>query len=190
MTPDELKKIEIYLIILLIVCIIITYFIFGPKTCFSNMMLLFIYLIVVPTLFFTYVVHIEKIVVGKQIDKLFKTIKTNTDDFNISMPNVNLNVDKSDDKNVDKLNSKIIKKAFLIIVPIFIVGLILTYLLCKVYKIDYLNLVKNNLILLIIIVFIEMCFFTFISKNYRSLDSNKISNYTLLKISDKMKVSP
>ena len=66
--------------------------------------------------------------------------------------------------------------------------MLLSLLLWKYAKIKFKfnHMVYENFGLLFLVAITEIVFFGVISRNYRSLDSNEIKKYTLVKLSEKL----
>lgn len=185
----NLVIVELISIVIFIICFFLIYLLFGKKIFINNIILISSYVIIVPIIFFSFGSYIEKIVIKKQIVKLVNKIKYITSKFNINLNNeIKIKVNKEDDANVKKNNKTIIRKAFIISSIIFIIGFIISLSLAKINNIKFIPILKYNLIILFAIIVVELLFFSLISKNYRSVDSNDIIKYIILEIANKMKV--
>ena len=184
----ELVIVELISIVILIICFFLIYLFFGKKIFLNNIILISSYVIIVPIIFFSFGSYIEKIVIKKQIIRLVNKIKYITSKFNIDLNNqIKIKVNKEDDENVKKINKTIIRKAFLISSIIFVIGLIISLYMAKINNMKFIPILKYNSMILLIIIIVELLFFSLISKNYRSVDSNDILKYIIIQYANKMK---
>lgn len=166
-----------------------TYYLLGIGALTSNIFMLAIYAIFVPTLFFTYGAFIEKEIVRKQVIHLIDELTQSAKSLNYNIPNVNIPVNDSLDKKVKDINNDLIKEAFLYLSVGFIGGIILTIGLWYYSKksFNYKHMAYENFGLLLLVAITEIAFFGVISRNYRTLDSNKIKEFVLKEIAKKLK---
>lgn len=170
-----------------------TFGLFGIKGLTSSIFMLSVYLMVVPILFFTYGAYIEKQIVKNQVDRLINNIKESADELGYnSIPNIEIPEDKDLDSEVKKENEKLIKNAFTYLSIAFVGGLILTVGLWYLAKrrnngFNYKHMAIENLGLLLLVVITEIVFFGVITKNYRTLDSNRITRFTIQEIAKKLR---
>lgn len=168
--------------------LIITYFVLGLKILISNMMLLGMYAFIVPCLYFTFGSYIEKLIVEKQINNLIDQVLNETNQFGVALPNININVSYAEDDIVEQKNKKLIEESFITTTVFSFIFILFTYFLYKVIKnnYNYSHIVFENLIILLFIIIVELLFFGFIVRNYRTLDSNVVSAIILNDIGEKM----
>ena len=142
----------------------------------------------VPILFFTYGAYIEKQIVKKQVVRLIENVTDEAKALGYDIPNVQISADKSKDEEVKKNNRDLLKTAFIYLSVGFVGGIVLTFLLWKYSKknINYKHIAVENLALLVLVALTEIAFFGVISRNYRTLDSNKIKKYILENLANKM----
>lgn len=184
----NLVRIELISIIIFIICLFIIFLLFGKKIFINNILIISSYVIIVPIIFFSFGSYIEKIAIKKQIIRLINKIKYINSKFNIDLNNeIKLEVNKEDNVNVKKINKTIIRKAFFISSIIFIIGLIISLYMAKINNMKFIPILKYNSIILLIIIIVELLFFSLISKNYLSIDSNDILRYIIIQLANKMK---
>lgn len=177
--------IEIIAIILFVFITILSYFVLKYEYFVSNMFILSSYLIVVPLLFFTLGAYIEKVVVESQIKRIINELKETANSLNYSIPKLKLSENNSLDKQVEENNKKIIINTIATLIPISILGLVSIYGLWyfkPVFKLK--NLIYKDLFILLLIIIVEILFFLFISKNYRSIDANLIKYNILIELAN------
>ena len=167
-----------------------TYYLLGIRELTSNIFMLAIYAMFVPILFFTYGAFIEKQIVKKQVTHLIDELTSSVKKlYPNEIPDINIPIDKSLDKTVKETNRKLLKTAFLYLTIGFIGGIFLTIGLWHYSKksFNYKHMVYQNFGLLLLVAITEIAFFGVISRNYRSLDSNKIKHYILTEVAKKLK---
>ncbi len=175
-------------LIVFFVLLILTYYLLGIRALSSNIFMLAIYTMFVPILFFTYGAYIEKKIVKSQVERLVESFTSNVTELGFNIPNIEIPIDKSLDSEVKKNNDELLKRAFLYLTIGFLGGIILSVILW-IYakkKFKFKHLVYENFALLLLVAITEIAFFGVISRNYRSLDSNEIKKYTLVKLSEKL----
>lgn len=166
-----------------------TYYLLGIGALSSNIFMLAIYAMFVPILFFTYGAFIEKQIVKKQVIHLIDELTSSAKNLGYDIPDINIPIDKSLDKTVKETNRKLLKTAFLYLTIGFIGGIFLTIGLWHYSKksFNYKHMAYENFGLLLLVAITEIAFFGVISRNYRSLDSNKIKHYILTEVAKKLK---
>lgn len=183
------KLIEIIAIVLFVFITILSYFVLKYEYFVSNIFILSCYLVVVPLLFFTLGTYIEKIVVESQIKRIINELKDTANSLNYSIPKLKLNSNDSLDKKVQQNNENIMKNSTIILVSIFIFGLISVlglWYFKPVFKLK--KLIYKDIFILLLIIIVEILFFIFITKNYRSIDVNLIKYNILIDLSKKTSV--
>jgi len=167
-----------------------TYYSLGMKALTSNLFMLAIYAMFVPILFFTYGAYIEKDIVRKQVVRLIDNLTSEAKSLNYNIPHdaINIPISKDLDKAVKESNDKLIKKAFLYLSVGFVGGIALTIGLWLYAKknFDYKHMAYENFALLFLVGLTELAFFGVISRNYRTLDSNKIKKFILTEVAKKL----
>lgn len=171
------------------VLLAVTYYLLGLKALTSNIFMLAIYSMFVPILFFTYGAYIEKNIVKKQVTRLIDNLTETAKDLGYDIPKIDIPINKDLDKVVKDSNSKLIKKAFLYLTVGFLGGLALTVGLWIYAKknFDYKHMAYENFGLLFLVSLTELAFFGVVSRNYRTLDSNKIKHYILTEVAKKLR---
>ena len=178
MTMDVIYQgIAVFIFILMM---IISYFLLSYKLFVSNIFIISSYLVIVQALFFTYGTYIEKQIVKTQIVRIIENLKTSANIIGVSIPNIDINVNKKLDAEVEKNNKELIKFAIITLVVCSLVGyMIAGYLWWRKPNFSVSHMISRDLLLLFLILMTEILFFTVISKNYRTIDSNLIK-YTIL----------
>lgn len=166
-----------------------TYYLLGIGALTSNIFMLAIYSMFVPILFFTYGAYIEKQIVKKQVVRLVDNLTSSAKDLGYTIPDIEIPVNTSLDETVEENNRDLLKTAFLYLSVGFIGGIGLTIALWyySKKKFNYAHMAYENLGLLLLVAITEIAFFGVVSRNYRSLDSNKIKKYILTELAKKLK---
>ena len=166
-----------------------TYYLLGMRALTSNIFMLAIYSMFVPILFFTYGAYIEKDIVRKQVVRLIENLTSSVTDLGHTIPDIDIPISKDLDETVKESNSKLIKKAFLYLSVGFVGGIALTLGLWIYAKknFDYKHMAYENFALLVLVAIAEIAFFGVVSRNYRTLDSNKIKHYILTEVAAKLR---
>ena len=166
-----------------------TYYLLGIGALTSNIFMLAIYSMFVPILFFTYGAYIEKQIVRKQVVRLVDNFTSYAKTFNYDIPDIEIPIDNSLDKIVKDNNRKLLKTAFLYLSVGFVGGIALTVALWyySKKKFNYAHMAYENLGLLFLVAVTEIAFFGVVSRNYRTLDANKIKKFILTEIANKLK---
>jgi hypothetical protein len=162
----------------------------GLEGLSSILLMVSIYSLFVPSLFFTFGAFIEQLIVKKQIDRVTEEIKQVPEAVGYDIPDINIPpADPSEDEKVIKSNQDLMTQAFLILVSFFIAGAGLSYIAwnSSEKRIPYKHIIVSNLLLLGLVSLIEILFFGLITLNYRSLDSNMVVRTSLKTIGEKMK---
>jgi hypothetical protein len=137
--------------------------------------------------FFTYGKNVEEYVVKSQSEFIAETISKDIAPFlskdtalkltqNITVPNMS-----EEDKHVEQQNNTLQAYAFKILSVLFISGLLITWLISKSYNLNFLTIIKNNLIILFFVGLTEYLFLTYIGQNILSADPNFV-RYKILSI--------
>lgn len=143
--------------------------------------------------FFTYARDIEREVVlnnvnyiinelGGSLPILLEGVPQN--DIIKSLDLINLDNMKEADEDVKQINDKIIHSSLIIFTSFFTVSLFVCLLVCVYFKLDIVEILSTNLLLLGAIAVVEFLFLTFIIKNYISADINAIFRNILITIKD------
>jgi len=157
------------------------YNILNPRGICNILVALTIFSIFLSIFYFTYASNIENQILNIQIKNLIDNLTSNIKDFNIDT-NYLLNLIKNaklpdlskEDQDVTNSNSELIKKSLLMFGLFSLVTIIIIIILCYVYKIDIIYILKINFILLIFVAITEIFFLNIIAKSYRSVDPNLI----------------
>jgi len=165
-----------------------TYYSLGIKALTSNLFMLSIYAMFVPILFFTYGAYIEKDIVKKQVIRLIDNLTSEAKSLDAKIPHLTIPPNEDLDKTVKESNNKLIKKAFLYLSVGFIGGIALTIGLWLYSKknFDYKHMAYENFGLLFLVALTELAFFGVVSRNYRTLDSNRIKKFILTEVAAKL----
>ena len=135
--------------------------------------------------FFTYASRIEKNIVEIRCKKIIEDL---TDPIvTLSTPDmidqINSNLEKltqpdlsEEDEKVSANNKALLKKSFIVISILFILGIFAVLVLYLIYKFPLKNLIISNIVMLIFVALTEFMFMTFFAQNYITVDSNFIKN--------------
>lgn len=173
-----------------IITLIIFSYIYGIKNLPSLFFLITMYTCIIVIIYFTYGQYISKKLVDKQIYYVFKGFTKYNVIFKDYFDKI-FNYEKIDianDNNIEKKNKTIINNIKYLLSLILVIGITISfsiYLYTKNYKLDlnnnynyfinYVNdVVKENAIILIIIIIIQLLFNYFITRNYVPLENNEI----------------
>lgn len=167
----------------------VTYYFLGLGALTSNIFMLAIYSMFVPILFFTYGAYIEKQIVRKQVVRLIENLTKEAKSLGYNIPDIEIPINKSLDTKVKENNDDLIKKAFLYLSVGFVGGIAVTIALWyySKKKFDYKHMAYENFGLLFLVAITEIAFFGVVSRNYRTLDSNKIKKFILTEVAKKLK---
>jgi len=132
------------------------------------------------TFFFTYGAYIEQKVVKRQIADIVTNF---TSEIQLIEPNIlkqlaplinNLKVPDSSvqDAQIDASNLFLIKEAAMVLGILLIICLVSAYFISKKYNFEFMDLIKENLIIVFFVFLTEFSFLTFIGQYYRSADPN------------------
>ena len=174
----------------LVFLLILTYLLFGLIGLCKNLMVLSIYLIYVPILFFTYGAYIEKKVIENQVKDLVDDLKNDVNVFDYGgLKDIHIPTNESDDEEIERKNNDIKEESFTYLGITAVFGFLATVILWYISNksFSYRKLFIQNTVLLVIVAITEILFFTFISKNYKTLDTNKVKRTLIEEISDKIK---
>ncbi|ATZ81029.1 hypothetical protein BMW23_0984 [Bodo saltans virus] len=131
--------------------------------------------------YFTYACDVEKDVVEEQMNFLVDDFtsqaylinnKTKLDIVN-KLNNVNIDLSAVDNE-VDVENDAVKKKAMIAIGLFNIIGLYTIYYYCNQYNIDFMHLVKDNLIIIFFVAMTEFVFLNLFVRKFISIDPNLI----------------
>lgn len=155
----------------------------------ETLVMVSLYTVFVTILFFTYGKYIETAVAKNNANLLVKSLTSDLkffgtqlapDEFH-KLESVLKNLNPPDmseaDQEIKDQNSALMKRTMLIVLSsalgAIIFGLLLwVFLLKRPVKQYFTFIFPHAIILLIFVAIVEMCFFFFISRNYRSLDPN------------------
>jgi hypothetical protein len=155
---------------------------------------------ILTVLFFTIVKNVEKEIIQTQINNLLETtlIDENTFSGNIFykeqhkllMQNLvtklnSIPINKEEEDNIKKNNDEIFKNSMIFLAIINVVSIFLLFILWKNNNFDILYYLKKNAILGIFVIFTEILFLYFISRNYMYIDKKYILKTLQQKISKK-----
>jgi len=141
--------------------------------------------------FFTYVAKVEETVVIGQIEYLVKRftgdMKLLPDNILANLKSVVANMKKPNtdkaDAEVEEINKKIMKKALTYVACDLAVGLFGVHWASKKWGFDFMNIIKENLIILGFVGLTEYSFLTFFGAKFMSADPNKIKLAVVNKLS-------
>lgn len=143
--------------------------------------------------FFTYGKTIEENVVKKQsvfiATHLANDIKTfiNKDTAdNISSKLIPPNMDEAD-KKAKEINHTLLQQSIRIVLFSVIIGLSISYLISQKYNLNFIDLIKPNLIILLFVGTTYFLFLTFFGQNFISADPNFVRLHILLTLQNKFK---
>jgi hypothetical protein len=131
-------------------------------------------------LFFTYGSYIEKKVIDNQMKYIIDDVLQ--DISNIDNDKVLLNIFKDikkpnlekEDKEVEEINKALLKKAFLVLGSVFIIGIGISYYFARKGNHDFKDIIKETIIIVIFVGIVEIIFLTFFGSKYLATDSNFI----------------
>lgn len=167
-------------ILVFIITTLISYFLLEYKLFISNIFVISSYLLIVPTLFFTYGAYIEKQIVKTQIVRIIQELKDSADAIGVSIPKIKLQINKSLDAEVEHKNRELIKYAIITLILGSLFGYVIAiYLWWRKPNFNVKHMIIRDFLLLFLIIVTEILFFTVITKNYRTIDANMIK-YTIL----------
>ena len=148
-----------------------------------------VYTLFVTVFFFTYGSMVEKEVVQNNVDLLIGDLTEDIKDIvdnssykdNIStiindtnVPDLSTADEKITNNNKTIINKTIKTVGIGVIMSLF-VSMILWFIFVDRKLVGFYDeIVKKSFIILVVIAIIEFCYFTFISKNYRSIDPNNV----------------
>ena len=139
--------------------------------------------------FFTYASKVEKQIVQNQSTAVVQDV---LDDILVILPDSAVatigehvqNItppDMSDEDNDVKIkNHELYMKTVKQIAALFVIGMIVIYIMSKVYKFSMKDLLVHNLIILFFVAVTEFAFLRYFAKNYSTIDSNYVK-YVALK---------
>lgn len=144
--------------------------------------------------FFTYGKTVEEHVVKSQSEFIAENISNDLSVFLTKdiAQNIIKNLDVPDmsreDAHVQEQNQLLQNNAFKILSILFISGIVISFLICKYYNINFFKLIKTNLIIIFFVGLTEYIFLTYIGQKFISADPNFV-RYKILKIM-KEKIPP
>ena len=133
--------------------------------------------------FFVYVSNIEQKVVTSQVDRVIGGL---TDDMKLVLNEDQKNAvsgmfknlqppDMSkDDEDAAVNNSRLLKKAAIILGIVVGMGILIVLILSYLFQFSFLELLKENIVTLLIAAATEFFFISFFARQYRSLDGNLV----------------
>lgn len=141
--------------------------------------------------FFTYVTDIEREIVLNNVNYIINELGGSLPILLDGLPqryiiksldSVNLDDMKEADETVKKINDKIIHNSLVIFTSFFAVSLVICLIICIYFKLDIVEILSTNLLLLGGIALVEFVFVNFIIRNYISADINGIFKNILITI--------
>ena len=133
---------------------------------------------IIGVLFFTYGKTIEKKIVEEQSAYIAKTIAT---DIKIFLPlelrqNIAAQLQVPDmreaDARVEVANAALQDQAVVVLGILFIVGIIVTLIICKIGNVNKTHVAIEAAVILVFVVATEVLFLNIIARNYKSADPN------------------
>jgi len=146
--------------------------------------------------FFTYGKTIEENVVKNQselvADYLAKDLSTFIDKETAQkITSTLLPPDMSkQDQDVEENNKQLKSQAFHILSIVFVVGLLLTIIITKYYKLNLTDILQTNLTILAFVAITEYAFLTYIGQNFISLDPNFVRHKILVSLKKSLNNHP
>jgi len=144
--------------------------------------------------FFTYAKNIEEKVVQTKSEYIATSTANDVKMFipskfeqkiadNIQEPDMS-----KEDEEVEKKNNELKNKAYKILIIFTLVGISLSYILSRYGKIDFMNAIKVNLLILFFAGLTEFFFLNLIGKNFISADPNFVRQKVLKVVKDKFEI--
>ena len=141
--------------------------------------------------FFTYASKVENDVVVDQVNYIVSDL---ANDLQVLPPEIIANLKtqmnniqqpdlSSADADVEASNKKIMNNAIMMISIFLVSGLILIYIMSRIYGFSILHILKKNLIIITFIGLTEFSFLKFFASNYISADPNAVKLLILNKLS-------
>jgi hypothetical protein len=141
--------------------------------------------------FFTYGKEVEKQIVKEQSEYIASSLMDDAKTFipdnmikniinQIQMPDM-----KESDQQVENNNKEIQQYAIKVIGISSLIGIIIAYFLSYIYNIKFIDVIKNNLVILLFIAVTEYIFLTYIIKNFIIADPNFVRNKMLRVLKEK-----
>jgi hypothetical protein len=133
--------------------------------------------------FFAYTSKIEHDVVVSQVDNLVQSFTEDldlvaTDEQKQVLRNFFAKMSPEDmsqaDSDVAQKNGELVTETIKVISIVFAIGIFIVVVLTVYFKLNWWDLVKESIIGLIAVAFVEFAFLTFFVKNYNSLDPNSV----------------
>ena len=157
--------------------LLLTYYLKGYYILASNIFVIGIYTILVPTVFFTYGAYVEKKVAKDELSRFIESefgflhsILNNSSPASIA----NTGDTGDTDDETEKLNKEIIKYSLIICGSICLLFLFFTFLIWKYgSKYNYKKMAYKNGLLILLVVSTEIIFATLILGKYRNLNYNE-----------------
>ena len=140
--------------------------------------------------YFLYVVDVEDQIVVSQVDYIvtdfMNDITILPDDKLDIIKNALKKYKKPDtsasDKEVQDNNDALYKNVIIMICVIFVICMILCFIVCRYYKIDFLSICGKNLIILVFVALTEYTFLNVYVRNYITADPSFVKLSILNKI--------
>ena len=139
--------------------------------------------------FFTYGAYLEKEIIKTQVEYLIEDLLGSikvfmpemSDDVKQRIKDYDIKVNEEDDIKVRNKNKETLKKAFMAITALVVVGVILIFAVLKIMKKQNMSntkfwktLLKHNAVVLIFIGITYFIFAAYFAKKYLSIDTNHI----------------
>lgn len=131
--------------------------------------------------FFTYAVKIEKEILNIQIRHLIDNMTNDLQQFTSVKEWIKNYVSKieipdlsEEDDKINSQNAIIINNAKKTLFIFGVVSIILVTFICVIFKVNIIDVIITNILLLVFIGITEVFFLNFVAKRYLSLDPNKV----------------
>jgi hypothetical protein len=129
-------------------------------------------------LFFTYGKNLEKSIVENQSEYIAESIATDIKIFfpeetrKIILDSLVVPDMQQADKDVEDRDDALKNKAILIFVPLCVVGIFTTFLICQYGKVEKKHIFAEGIIILLFVFCAEILFLNIIIRNYKTADPN------------------
>ncbi len=147
--------------------------------------------------FFTYASKIEKQIVIRQSTDIVQDVIQSTTSV---LPDIAIEeLDKTlitqlqppdmstEDAEIDASNKDLLDRTVKTIGVVFAVGLLIVYMMSKIYKFSMTDLLVRNIIIVSFVAITEFSFLTYFAKNYDTIDSNFVKYKILQTINNRLK---
>lgn len=138
--------------------------------------------------YFTEVARVEGEMIKEQSKKLTNDI---IDSIYLFIPSSNVDIKYPDlsitNEQVKFSNNELKKKAFIALLIVLIIGIVVSILLSRIFKLNYINILFESLIILLFVGLTEYAFLHLVSKNYTITDPNFVKYTILTKLLEKSK---